>query len=37
MLSAEDVAKTACFLLRGDSSAMTGQVVTVDGGWTVSE
>jgi len=37
MLSAEDVAKTACFLLRTDSSPMTGQVVTVDGGWTVSE
>ena len=36
MLSAEDVAKTACFLLRRDSSPMTGQVVTVDGGWTVS-
>lgn len=37
LLSAEDVAKTACFLLRRDSSPMTGQVVTVDGGWTVSE
>jgi NAD(P)-dependent dehydrogenase (short-subunit alcohol dehydrogenase family) len=37
MLSADDVAKTACFLLRRDSSPMTGQVVTVDGGWTVSE
>jgi NAD(P)-dependent dehydrogenase (short-subunit alcohol dehydrogenase family) len=37
MLSAEDVAKTACFLLKKDSSPMTGQVVTVDGGWTVSE
>jgi NAD(P)-dependent dehydrogenase (short-subunit alcohol dehydrogenase family) len=37
MLSAEDVARTACFLLRRDSSPMTGQVVTVDGGWTVSE
>ena len=36
MLSAEDVAKTAYFLLRRDSSPMTGQVVTVDGGWTVS-
>jgi NAD(P)-dependent dehydrogenase (short-subunit alcohol dehydrogenase family) len=36
-LSAEDVAKTACFLLGRDSSPMTGQVVTVDGGWTVSE
>lgn len=37
MLSPEDVAKTAYFLLRRDSSPMTGQVVTVDGGWTVSE
>src|SRR6267143_299743 len=37
MLSADDVAKTACFLLRRDSSPVTGQVVTVDGGWTVSE
>lgn len=37
MLSAEDVAKAACFLLGKDSSPMTGQVVTVDGGWTVSE
>jgi NAD(P)-dependent dehydrogenase (short-subunit alcohol dehydrogenase family) len=36
MLRAEDVAKTACFLLRRDSSPMTGQVVTVDGGWMVS-
>jgi NAD(P)-dependent dehydrogenase (short-subunit alcohol dehydrogenase family) len=36
-LSADDVAKTACFLLGRDSSPMTGQVVTVDGGWTVSE
>jgi NAD(P)-dependent dehydrogenase (short-subunit alcohol dehydrogenase family) len=37
MLNAEDVARTACFLLRRDSRPMTGQVVTVDGGWTVSE
>jgi NAD(P)-dependent dehydrogenase (short-subunit alcohol dehydrogenase family) len=37
LLSAEDVAKTACFLLRRDSSPITGQVITVDGGWTVSE
>lgn len=37
LLSAEDVAKVACFLLTKDSSPMTGQVVTVDGGWTVSE
>jgi NAD(P)-dependent dehydrogenase (short-subunit alcohol dehydrogenase family) len=37
MLSAEDVARTACFLLHHHSSAITGQIVTVDGGWTVSE
>lgn len=37
MLSAEDVAKTASFLLRSDSSPITGQIVTVDGGWGVSE
>ena len=36
LLAAEDVAKTACFLLRKDSSSITGQVITVDGGWTVS-
>jgi NAD(P)-dependent dehydrogenase (short-subunit alcohol dehydrogenase family) len=37
MLTAEDVAKTACFLLGRDSSPITGQVVTVDAGWAVSE
>jgi NAD(P)-dependent dehydrogenase (short-subunit alcohol dehydrogenase family) len=37
MLSVEDVAKTACFLLSPDSSSITGQIVTVDGGWAVSE
>jgi NAD(P)-dependent dehydrogenase (short-subunit alcohol dehydrogenase family) len=37
MLSTDDVAKAACFLLRRDSSPITGQVITVDGGWTVSE
>src|SRR5260370_36380098 len=37
MLNAEDVAKTACFLLRSESSPITGQIVTVDGGWTVSD
>jgi NAD(P)-dependent dehydrogenase (short-subunit alcohol dehydrogenase family) len=36
MLSAEDIAKTACFLLRQDSSPITGQIITVDAGWTVS-
>jgi NAD(P)-dependent dehydrogenase (short-subunit alcohol dehydrogenase family) len=37
MLCAEDVAKTACFLLGHESRPITGQIVTVDGGWTVSE
>jgi NAD(P)-dependent dehydrogenase (short-subunit alcohol dehydrogenase family) len=37
MLTAEDIAKTACFLLRKDSSPITGQILTVDAGWTVSE
>ena len=37
MLSSKDVANTACFLLRQDSSPMTGQIFTVDGGWSVSE
>jgi len=37
MLSPEDVAKTACFLLSGESSPITGQIINVDGGWTVSE
>jgi len=37
MLSAEDVAKTACFLLGHESRPITGQIVAVDGGWAVSE
>ena len=37
MLTAEDIAKSACFLLGKDSSPITGQVLTVDGGWAVSE
>jgi NAD(P)-dependent dehydrogenase (short-subunit alcohol dehydrogenase family) len=37
LLTAEDIAKTACFLLRSDASPITGQIVTVDGGWAVSE
>ena len=36
LIAPEDIAKTACFLLRKDSSPITGQVITVDGGWTVS-
>jgi NAD(P)-dependent dehydrogenase (short-subunit alcohol dehydrogenase family) len=37
LLAPDDIAKTACFLLRKGSSPITGQVITVDGGWTVSE
>ena len=37
LLSPEAVARTACFLLRKASSPITGQIVNVDGGWTVSE
>ena len=37
MMTADDIAKTACFLLQRDSSPITGQIVTVDAGWTVSE
>jgi NAD(P)-dependent dehydrogenase (short-subunit alcohol dehydrogenase family) len=36
LLAPEDIAKTAYFLLRKDSSPITGQVITVDGGWAVS-
>jgi NAD(P)-dependent dehydrogenase (short-subunit alcohol dehydrogenase family) len=36
MLEPEDVAKTALFLLNDASAHMTGQVVSVDGGWSVS-
>jgi NAD(P)-dependent dehydrogenase (short-subunit alcohol dehydrogenase family) len=37
MLTGEDIAKTACFLLRRDSSPITGQILNIDAGWTVSE
>src|SRR5258708_694218 len=36
MLDASDVAGTALFLLGDDARHITGQVVSVDGGWTVS-
>jgi NAD(P)-dependent dehydrogenase (short-subunit alcohol dehydrogenase family) len=36
MLEPHDIAKAACFLLRKDSSPISGQVITVDGGWAVS-
>jgi len=34
-ISPDDVASTALFLLGQDSAQITGQVVTVDGGWSV--
>ena len=36
MVAPEDVAHAALFLLGGGARAITGQVLTVDGGWTVS-
>lgn len=36
ILPAEDVARTAVFLLRRESGPITGQIITVDGGWSVS-
>jgi NAD(P)-dependent dehydrogenase (short-subunit alcohol dehydrogenase family) len=36
MLNAGEIARTALFLLSGGASSITGQIVTVDGGWCVS-
>ena len=36
MIEAEDVARAALFLLGDGARAITGDVVTVDGGWSVS-
>ena len=36
MLEADDVARTALFLLGAASALVTGQVVAVDGGWSVT-
>ncbi|HXJ37695.1 MAG TPA: SDR family oxidoreductase [Bryobacteraceae bacterium] len=36
MLSAEEVARVAVFLLGEGSGPITGQVITVDGGWSVA-
>ena len=36
-LEADQVARAAMFLLGDDSAAITGDVLTVDGGWCVSE
>jgi NAD(P)-dependent dehydrogenase (short-subunit alcohol dehydrogenase family) len=36
LLEAEDVARTALFLLSESSRHVTGQVVSVDGGWSVT-
>ncbi len=35
-LAADDVAAAALFLLSGDSRAITGQMLVVDGGWSVT-
>jgi NAD(P)-dependent dehydrogenase (short-subunit alcohol dehydrogenase family) len=37
LLEATDIAETATFLLNDKSSRITGQVITVDGGWSVTE
>jgi NAD(P)-dependent dehydrogenase (short-subunit alcohol dehydrogenase family) len=37
MLDPQDIARTACFLLGPESNSITGQIITADGGWTVSE
>lgn len=36
-LDPEDIANAAVFLLTDESSQMTGQILTVDGGWSVTE
>jgi len=36
-MEADDVVRTALFLLSDDARMITGQVVAVDGGWSVSE
>jgi NAD(P)-dependent dehydrogenase (short-subunit alcohol dehydrogenase family) len=36
MVEAQDVARAALFLLGEEARPITGEVLTVDGGWTVS-
>jgi NAD(P)-dependent dehydrogenase (short-subunit alcohol dehydrogenase family) len=36
MIDPDDVARAAVFLLSDDSSQITGQVIAVDGGWSVT-
>jgi NAD(P)-dependent dehydrogenase (short-subunit alcohol dehydrogenase family) len=35
LTTADDIARAVCFLVSDDSKNMTGQSVTVDGGWDV--
>lgn len=37
MIDPDDVARAAIFLLSDESAQITGQVLTVDGGWSVTE
>ena len=36
LLDADEIAKAALFLLSSDAAQVTGQTLTVDGGWSVS-
>jgi NAD(P)-dependent dehydrogenase (short-subunit alcohol dehydrogenase family) len=36
MVDAEDVARAALFLLSDDSRSITGEAITIDGGWSVT-
>ena len=36
LISADDVARAALFLLSDEARAITGDVLTVDAGWSVS-
>jgi NAD(P)-dependent dehydrogenase (short-subunit alcohol dehydrogenase family) len=36
MIEVADVARAALYLLGGESRSMTGEVLTIDGGWRLS-